>query len=60
MEFNITNGELCVGQIEVRIVASSSVFQIGDVQTIQLSSAFDTPPEALIVGTSFLPLAPKG
>ncbi|MBA9025233.1 MULTISPECIES: hypothetical protein [Bacillaceae] len=60
MEFNITNGELCVGQIDVSIVASSSLFLIGDVQTIQLASAFDTPPESLIIGTAFAPLTPKG
>lgn len=59
MEFNVTNHQLCVGDIHIIGVASSALFLIGDVQTIQLSSAFDTPPESFIVGP-FVPLAPKG
>lgn len=47
MEFNVTNHQLCVGEIKVIGVASSALFLIGDVQTVQLSSAFDTPPESL-------------
>ncbi|MGE7764068.1 spore gernimation protein GerPD [Peribacillus sp. NPDC096540] len=58
MEFNVTNHQLCVGDVKITGVASSALFLIGDVQTIQLSSAFDTPPESLIV-TPFV-IAPKG
>jgi spore germination protein PD len=61
MEFYVTNGSLSVGSIEVLGVASASLFLIGDAQTIQLSSAFDTPPTSLIVDTAgFVPFAPKG
>ncbi|MGM9924010.1 MAG: spore gernimation protein GerPD [Bacillus sp. (in: firmicutes)] len=59
MNYHVTNENLCVGKIKVIAVASSSLFLIGDAQTIQLSSAFDTPPESLIVGP-VVPLAPKG
>ncbi|MFF2455861.1 MULTISPECIES: spore gernimation protein GerPD [Peribacillus] len=59
MEFNVINHQLCVGEIKVIGVASSALFLIGDVQTVQLSSAFDTPPESLIIGP-VVPFAPKG
>nr|WP_216367735.1 MULTISPECIES: spore gernimation protein GerPD [Geobacillus] len=38
-------------------VASASLFLIGDADVINLSSAFDTPPESLIIGP-FVPLVP--
>jgi spore germination protein PD len=61
MDFYVTNGSLSVGSIELLAVGSASLFLIGDAQTIQLSSAFDTPPSSLIVSTTgFVPFAPKG
>lgn len=57
MEHNVINHQLCVGNIHITGVSSSSLFLIGDVQTVQLSSAFDTPPESLIINP--LPLKPK-
>ncbi|MFD0048809.1 spore gernimation protein GerPD [Actinomycetes bacterium NPDC127524] len=59
MEFNVTNHEICVGEIKVTGVAASSLLHIGDVQTVQLSSAFDTPPESLIIGP-FVPFSAQG
>ncbi|MBT2669532.1 spore gernimation protein GerPD [Streptomyces sp. ISL-14] len=59
MEFNVINHQLCVGDINIIGVSSSALFLIGDVQTVQLSSAFDTPPESLIIGP-VVPFAPKG
>ncbi|MGE6609451.1 spore gernimation protein GerPD [Peribacillus sp. NPDC076916] len=59
MEFNVINHQLCVGDIKIIGIASSALFLIGDVQTVQLSSAFDTPPESLIIGP-VVPFAPKG
>lgn len=53
MEFNVTNHQLCVGDIHITGVASSALFLIGDVQTIQLSSAFDTPRNLLSSDHSF-------
>ncbi|MFS0782931.1 spore gernimation protein GerPD [Bacillus sp. 1P06AnD] len=58
MDYHVTNENLCVGKVKVIGVASSSLLLIGDAQTIQLSSAFDTPPESLIIGP-LVPLAPK-
>ncbi len=58
MNFTVVNRNIEVGNIRVVGVASSSVFLIGDTQTISLSSVFDTPPESLIVGP-FVPLAPQ-
>jgi len=57
MNFEVYNREICVGNIKITGVASSSMVMIGDTETIQLASAFDTPPESLIIGP-FVPLAP--
>ncbi|MCA0149010.1 MULTISPECIES: spore gernimation protein GerPD [Rossellomorea] len=59
MNLQVINRELSVGNIEIAGVASSSLVLIGDADIIQLTSAFDTPPESLIVGP-FVPLTPKG
>lgn len=58
MEFHVRNENICIGQISVLAVVSSSILKIGDTQSIQLFSAFDTPPESLVVGT-FTPIAPS-
>lgn len=58
MNFQVYNRDLSVGNIRIVGVASSSLFLVGDAQTIQLSSVFDTPPESLIIGP-FVPLTPK-
>ncbi|PLT33936.1 spore gernimation protein GerPD [Bacillus sp. V5-8f] len=54
MQYNVTNCGLHVGSINMIGISSASLFLIGDAHTIQLSSAFDTPPESLIIG----PLTP--
>lgn len=54
MNFTVVNKDIQVGAIRVTGVSSSSVFLIGDTNTISLSSVFDTPPESLIIG----PLVP--
>ncbi len=59
MNIQVINREVIVDSIEVGGVASSSLFLIGDAEVIQLASAFDTPPESLIIGP-FVPLTPKG
>ncbi|QHW29366.1 hypothetical protein GZH47_28490 [Paenibacillus rhizovicinus] len=55
MQLNVVNHVLAVGSIQVTGVASASILQIGDTQTISLISMFDTPPESVIVGP-FAPL----
>ncbi|TRZ35834.1 spore gernimation protein GerPD [Niallia circulans] len=59
MNFQVYNRDLAVGDIKIIGVSSSSVCIVGDVQTIQLASTFDTPAESLIIGP-FVPLIPKG
>ncbi|WP_318505142.1 spore gernimation protein GerPD [Bacillus sp. T3] len=57
MNFHVYNRELCVGNIRVIGISSSSLLMIGDTETIQLASIFDTPAESLIIGPA-VPLAP--
>ncbi|MDF1507381.1 spore gernimation protein GerPD [Robertmurraya sp. DFI.2.37] len=59
MNLQVYNGELQVGNMQVEAVSSSSIVLIGDAETIQLSSIFDTPAESLIIGP-FVPLNPQG
>ncbi|MBO7744951.1 hypothetical protein I8J29_12150 [Paenibacillus sp. MWE-103] len=60
MQLNVVNHVLAVGCIQLTAVASASVLQIGDTETISLVSMFDTPPESVIVGP-FAPLMePEG
>ncbi|KUP07745.1 spore gernimation protein GerPD [Bacillus coahuilensis p1.1.43] len=59
MILQVVNRDLQVGEIKVDGVASSSLLLIGDADTIQLASTFDTPAESLIIGP-FVPLVPKG
>ncbi|PLR78887.1 spore gernimation protein GerPD [Bacillus sp. V3-13] len=57
MNFHVLNREICVGDIRVIGVSSSSLLMVGDAESIQLASAFDTPLESLIIGP-FVPLTP--
>ena len=59
MNFEVVNRDICVGSIRVVGVSSSSLLMVGDTNTIQLTSLFDTPPESLIIGP-FVPLNPQG
>ena len=57
MNFQVYNRDICVGDIRIIGVSSSSLLMIGDADTIQLAATFDTPAESLIVGP-FVPLTP--
>ncbi|WP_079529377.1 spore gernimation protein GerPD [Halobacillus hunanensis] len=59
MNYTVYNYGLHVGKIDVTGVASSSVFLIGDSETIRLQSFFDTPPESLVIGP-FVPIEEEG
>jgi spore germination protein PD len=59
MNLQVINRELSVGSIDIEGVASASLVLIGDADVIQLASAFDTPPESLLIGP-FVPLSPEG
>ncbi|MCT2535608.1 spore gernimation protein GerPD [Aquibacillus koreensis] len=56
MKHEVHNWDVHVGNIEVTGVTASSVFLIGDNETIKLSSFYDTPPDSYIVG-SLVPLS---
>jgi spore germination protein PD len=58
MNFEVYNRELFVQNIKITGVSSSSLVLVGDAETIQLASTFDTPAESLIIGP-FVPLAPE-
>lgn len=58
MKMVVENKGILIGDINVIGVSSSSVFLIGDTETIICSSIFDTPPESLIIGP-LVPLAPQ-
>lgn len=56
MNFQVYNRDICVGDIRVIGVSSSSLLMVGDAETIQLAATFDTPAESLIIGP-FVPLS---
>ncbi len=56
MNFTVINRDIQVGDIQMVGVANASLFIIGDADSITLASAFDTPPESLIVRPFFVPL----
>ena len=58
MNFEVVNREFCIGNIRILAVASSSILMIGDANSIQATSMFDTPAESLIL-TPSVPLAPQ-
>ncbi|SFE53498.1 spore germination protein PD [Bacillus sp. OV194] len=57
MRFQVINHELSVGSLKIVGVSISSLVLVGDAGHICLASIFDTPPEALVVGTALVPLA---
>ena len=57
MNFQVYNRDICVGDIRIIGVSSSSLLMVGDAETIQLAATFDTPAESLIIGP-FVPLSP--
>jgi spore germination protein PD len=56
MNFEVYNRDIFVECIKIIGVSSSSLVMVGDTETIQLASTFDTPAESLIIGP-FVPLA---
>ncbi|HHY72541.1 MAG TPA: spore gernimation protein GerPD [Bacillus bacterium] len=50
MNYTVINHDLTVCNIKITGVSVSSVFLVGDTNTISMASAFDTPPESLIIG----------
>lgn len=56
MNFTVVNRELLVGNVKITGMTASSLFLVGDMQSATMSSIFDTPAEALIIGP-FVPLS---
>ncbi|GGA73753.1 spore gernimation protein GerPD [Ornithinibacillus halotolerans] len=56
MNLEVHNWGLSVGDVAIELVASSSVFLIGDNEEIKLSSFLDTPPESYVIG-NLVPLS---
>jgi spore germination protein PD len=52
MEFNVINGAIQVDHIDITYVSTSSTFLVGDIDSVALVSAFETPPEKVIVGVT--------
>ncbi|MFC4617754.1 spore gernimation protein GerPD [Camelliibacillus cellulosilyticus] len=60
MNLTVINKNLKVDRVRIIGVAAGSVFIIGDAGCIGSSSIFDTPPESIIIGTQYVPIAPEG
>ncbi|MBT2678138.1 spore gernimation protein GerPD [Bacillus sp. ISL-35] len=58
MNFQVYNRDICVGDIRIIGVSSSSLLMVGDAENINLAATFDTPAESLIIGP-FVPLSPE-
>jgi spore germination protein PD len=52
MEYTVINQETEVTDLNVTFVSNSSIVIVGDVKTISLSNAYETPPEDVIVGVT--------
>lgn len=59
MNFHVYNRDLSVDSMQIGSISSSSILLVGDTETIQLASIFDTPAESLLIGP-FVPLNPQG
>lgn len=61
MKYTVINHDISVKRIQTTSVIEASIFFVGDARRVSLSSAFDTPPERMIVGVTlppFIPLVP--
>lgn len=52
MDFDVINGEIKVCRIDITFLSTSSTLMVGDIDTVVLVSAFETPPEEVIVGVT--------
>lgn len=52
MNFTVNNGELSVKKVAITYITTSSTFFVGDIERVALSSAFETPPEDVIIGVT--------
>lgn len=52
MFYQVTNGDVYVGNLKVGTLVTASSLFIGDTKTVTLTSIYETPPETLIVGVT--------
>ncbi len=57
MKFEVINKHLEVDEIKILGVSTASLVLIGDAETITAVCTFDTPPESVITGLPYVPLA---
>lgn len=58
MILEVVNHDLQVENVNIIAVASSSVFLVGDTNSIQLACAYDTPMSSFLIGP-LVPLASR-
>ncbi|RUS46960.1 spore gernimation protein GerPD [Cohnella sp. AR92] len=56
LEYTVVNGKVTIGAFKMFIISTSTTLMVGDVKTVSLYSAFEGPPERVIVGAT-LPTA---
>jgi spore germination protein PD len=59
MDFSVINGELSVCEINVTYLSTAATLMIGDIRSVALYSAFEGPPENVIVGVTPGLIAPE-
>lgn len=59
MFLEVTNKELSIGKIHIIGVSGSSVVLVGDTNTFEAISFFDTPLDSKMIGP-LVPIAPEG
>lgn len=52
MEFNVINGEINVNSLDITYLSTASTLFVGDIKTVILYGAFESPPEKVIVGVT--------
>ncbi len=56
MMLEVTNHLLKVNTVNITAISNSSVFLVGDTDSIQMTCAYDTPASSMIIGP-LVPLA---
>lgn len=58
MNYEVTNGEVCIGTLNLYSLSTAATAMIGDTKRVCLFTLFEGPPEALIVGVTLAPVRP--
>lgn len=56
--YEVTNGEVCIGTLNLFSLSTASTLLIGDTKKVYLFTTFEGPPEELIVGVTLPPVRP--